>query len=348
MVAAILNESLRWADTHDRCTTKTTAMSKMSKVYSKASSCAAKLFSGTGLGAMAGSVAKPLKQFADVVDVVNVIDPINNLLAKDDLGVPNYKNWIAEGKWVRLAARVALIAGLALSPIILLSSLGWFPLGVLGVNIALYGTLPAIEAAKCAFILIGATLGFFDRNESIKGELLAEDSAKLKADIFEALSTYSDQPTQENEVKVKHVLYSTAGATDSKVSEAWNRFTKALSSTPGDEDRISYVEALKKQAEHAKKDYEQKHFKVVRTKTALQDDVCKIALLSLTFIGAFIVSGLMGTLFVAMLGLYGAYTAWTRADMDIVADEQKKEFDEWKIHNHHYLADPILKQLNIA
>lgn len=348
VLAAARSDFVEFVNKNDRCTATTSSMSKMAKFYSKISSFSQKILQGTVFGSVAGTIAKPLKHFAEIVDVVNVIDPLNNLLAKDADGIPNYKNWMAQGKWVRLAARVTLIAGLALSPVIFAASLGWFPLGILGANIATYGSMAAIDAAKCALILTGATLGFFDRKETIKDELIAESNAQLQADLLSSLKCYAQNPVERHELAARVQLYRVLGDDQQKVNEVWGRFENSVKPTDGSSTQSDFLLKVAAEAENANRLLDQKHFKVVRTKTALQDDVCKIALLSLTFVGAFFVSGLMGTIFIAALGLYGAWTSWTRADMDVVTSEKKDEYAAWKKKNEQNLSNPILGQLQLA
>ncbi len=323
---------------HERAANSLAGMSKMAKFYSAATRCAVKVFQGSEIARLSSTVAKPLKHFADSVDVFSVIDPLNNLLTKDSNGTPNYKIWAAKGKWFKLIARVALVAGLILSPVVFASStLGLFSLGFLGANIGTVGSLSAIAAVKSSLILASALLGLADADRWDGSEKSAAAKQKLKFKAYRSLLKFRDRSkADEVDVKKRDSAKFKFKARAAKMGFKEKKIDELLNESLNVWDR----EVLDNHTEYNRKLYETKAIKVTRSEVGFRDDIMKIALLSITFVGAFVWAGLPALTITSIMGVYSAYIGWNKSDLDTKMREDGNALYEWK--KAHTLTDQML------
>lgn len=303
MTTAILSQ-------HERGLTSIGAMSKMAKFYSTTSETISKLFVGSELGKAFGAVAKPLKGFSEFADLTGFMDPLNGLFAKkgneyacQDL----YKN-----NKIQLLARITLIAGLILVPVTFFSgTLGLFSLGVLGANIAAFGTMSLINAIKSGLILASTGLTVFDRSRSSSNVEAAQlKKAKLECEMFESLSkANAENVSLKYDFSAKAIK---AGVQEEQINDIWKKAIEVSND----------VETVAKHKRHV---YMEKVHLAEKNRLAKLDDINKIALITIGFVGAFALPVISTLGAISLYQVAAAYIGWQKSDAEVQASKEKVE-----------------------
>jgi hypothetical protein len=293
-------------------------MSKLAKFTSTSAETITKLFHGSDLARAIGSVGKPLKQFADFTDLTSFIDPLNGLFASSIA-----KQWSANK--LKLIAKVALIAGLLLTPVGFLSStLGLFSLGALGTNVATYGTLSGLNALKNGLILSSVLHTIYERNTAAgaitknKEERAVWRTLNLKL-MYESL--------QDRQIDRFKLLARNVDKTDDQIEQIYQKFQ---------EKRLV---SLAVPIRHARLLNNVEKYNAEKNAWGVIDDINKVALLTISFVGAFVSAAVPTLAVVSALQLYSAYVGWKKSDAEVLANKEKIAVFESLRDNHDQLKD---------
>lgn len=283
---------------HERAATNLGLASKVTKFYSSAAEFASRVFEGSVVGAIGKEFVKPLKGFSEFTDVFSFMDPLNNLYAE---GLTLFRN----GQYLKLTSKVTLVAGLLFSPVIFATStVPLFAAGRLGTVVATYGTMNVLGAAKNGLILGATSLTLADTGFANPVTEQSVNQAKYR---WKAAKSLEELPLINHADRFQFRA-ARAGLNANQVANAYTNAHLAPA-----------------QVKYYKNEYDLRAAERKKAQFGLYDNIMKIAILSLTFVGAFFCGALVTSIGFAALGLAAAYIGWTKADLDEQINAMRNE-----------------------
>jgi hypothetical protein len=301
-----------------RSVTSLGPLTKLAKFTSTSAKIISKLFDDSDRAKAIGSVSKPLSEFIDFTDLTSFIDPINGLFSSS-----LQRQWSTDK--LKLITKIALIAGLLLTPISFLSkTLELFPLGVLSENIAAHEELLGIHALQSCLTLPAVLYNIYERYTQAGADARLNETNALKK-TSNLVLMYESLLNEDGDDFRYHAKKS--GKTRRQIQQIWAKFQADRS--------VSLAAPIK----HARLLHHVEVYNAQKNAWSAIDDINKCALTTITFISAF-VSGAVAILVVAgALKLYSAYVGWQKSDAEALASKEKVAVFESLRDNHDQLKD---------